>query len=190
MTNRSANKPGDLVLTSVLWMTRFFFVASALYGAYGEQHNPDRAVSFGYVANSFDNTVSVIDTDSNKVVATIPVGDNPSGVATTADGTHAYVTNSDFGNVSVIDTASNTVVDTIPVGGGFPTGVATTPDGIHPPEGGDRRHQPLAYVTNQVDDIVSVIDTASNTVVATIPVGDNPNGVAFTPDGTRAYVTN
>ena len=36
---------------------------------------------------------------------------------------------------------------------------------------------------------VSVIDTATNTVVATIPVGGNPFGVAITPDGTRAYVT-
>jgi len=35
-----------------------------------------------------------------------------------------------------------------------------------------------------------VIDTASNTVVATVGVGANPFGVAITPDGTRAYVTN
>jgi YVTN family beta-propeller protein len=142
-----------------------------------------------YVTNEFDATVSVIDTASSKVVATIPVGDNPSGVATTPEGTYAYVTNSDFGTVSVIDTASNSVVDTIRVGV-FPTGVATTPDRIHPPERDDRRHQPLAYVTNQVEATVSVIDPANNTLVATIPVGDNPNGVAITPDGTRAYVTN
>jgi DNA-binding beta-propeller fold protein YncE len=28
-----------------------------------------------------------------------------------------------------------------------------------------------------------VIRTASNTVVATVPVGNSPNGVAITPDG-------
>ena len=132
MTNRSANKPGDLVLTSVLWMTRFFFVASALYGAYGEQHNPDRAVSFGYVANSFDNTVSVIDTDSNKFVATIPVGTFPSGVATTPDGTRAYVTNAGSNSVSVIDTATNSVETTFGVGT-YPYGVAIHTLGIGPP---------------------------------------------------------
>jgi YVTN family beta-propeller protein len=38
--------------------------------------------------------------------------------------------------------------------------------------------------------IVSVIDQATNRVTATIPVGINPIGVAFTPDGTKAYVTN
>jgi YVTN family beta-propeller protein len=47
--------------------------------------------------------------------------------------------------------------------------------------------QTRAYVTNFSSNSVSVIDTATNTVVATIPVGD-PYGVAITPDGTRAYV--
>src|SRR5438445_13156691 len=49
--------------------------------------------------------------------------------------------------------------------------------------------QTRAYVTNGGDNTVSVIDTATNTVVATIPVGVVPYGVAITPDGTRAYVT-
>ena len=59
--------------------------------------------------------------------------------------------------------------------------------------------QPFAYVTNELDDTVSVIDTATNDVVDTdsgtpgeqnIPVGDFPQGVAITPDGSRAYVAN
>jgi outer membrane autotransporter protein len=37
---------------------------------------------------------------------------------------------------------------------------------------------------------VSVINTATNTVVATFGVGSQPFGVAVSPDGTRAYVTN
>ena len=37
---------------------------------------------------------------------------------------------------------------------------------------------------------VSVIDIASNTVVATVPVGNGPTGVAVNPAGTRAYVAN
>ena len=35
-----------------------------------------------------------------------------------------------------------------------------------------------------------MISTATNTVTATIPVGDGPYGVAVSPDGTLAYVTN
>jgi YVTN family beta-propeller protein len=47
--------------------------------------------------------------------------------------------------------------------------VAITPDGSH------------AYVTNAVTDTVLVMATATNTVVATVPVGTEPNGVAITP---------
>ena len=42
-----------------------------------------------------------------------------------------------------------------------------------------------AYITNFNDGTVSVINTATNTVVATIPVGGHPYGVAVTPDGGR-----
>ncbi len=113
-----------------------------------------QAQTRAYVANR-SNTVSVIDTATNTVVATIPVGQGPWEVAITPDGTRAYVTNAFSNTVSVIDTATNTVVATIPVGA---LGVAITPDGTR------------AYVTNG-SSAVSVIDTATNTVVATIPVG-------------------
>src|SRR5262249_32770612 len=107
------------------------------------------AKPFAYVTNSLSNTVSVIDTATNTVVATVRVGSVgrlPEGVATTPDGTHAYVT-SLFpvpGIVSMIDTATNTVVATVPAGFG-PWGVAITPDGSH------------AYVTNFLSNTVSVI---------------------------------
>ena len=38
-------------------------------------------------------------------------------------------------------------------------------------------------VANEVDNNVSVIDTATNMVVATVPMGDDPRWVAVTPDG-------
>jgi YVTN family beta-propeller protein len=55
--------------------------------------------------------------------------------------------------------------------------IAITPDGTH------------AYVVNSSSGTVSVIATATNTVVG-IPVGIAPLGVATTPDGQHAYVTN
>ena len=129
------------------------------------------------MTNQRDGTVSVINTASNTVVATVGVGSFPHGVAITPDGTRAYVTNEGSFTVSVIDTASNTVVATVPVER-LPNGVAITPDGTR------------AYVANAGSKTVSVINTASNTVVATVDVESTPNGVAITPDGTRAYVTN
>src|SRR6266550_4430723 len=49
---------------------------------------------------------------------------------------------------------------------------------------------PFAYVTNFSSNMVSVIATATNTVVATVAVGTCPLGVAITPDGAFAYVAN
>jgi len=49
-------------------------------------------------------------------------------------------------------------------------------------------HGSRAYVPDQQDFIISVVDTATNTVVTTIPISGGA-GVAVTPDGTRAYVT-
>ena len=225
MTTRSANKRRDRVLSPALWMTGLVFVAGALGVAHAEQRNPAKATIFGYVANESVGTVSVIDTDKNKVVATIPVGGSPVGVATTPDGKHAYVTNVSgaLGTVSVIETASNKLVGTVPVGSA-PLFVAITPDGTRAyvtnegsstvsvislasntvvatiPVGTQFISEPLgvaitsdgtyAYVANSGDNTISVIDTARNTVMSTIPVGHAPFGVAITPDGTHAYVTN
>ena len=46
------------------------------------------------------------------------------------------------------------------------------------------------YVTNNCGNTVTVIDTATNTIASTISVGNAPYRVAFTPDGTRAYIPN
>jgi YVTN family beta-propeller protein len=50
---------------------------------------PATASTTVYVSNQQDNTVSVIDTGTNKVVATVPVGTAPGGVALTPDTKHA-----------------------------------------------------------------------------------------------------
>jgi len=131
-----------------------------------------------YVTN-VSGTVSVIDTATNTVVATVPVGIFPSGVAITPNGRRVYVTNI-FNSISVIDTATNTVVVTIS-SGQFPTGIAITPDGT-------RAYVVDQFADNQGNNTVSVIDTMTNSIVATIPVGRGPSEIAITPDGTRAYV--
>ena len=130
-----------------------------------------------YVANWYSNTVSVISTSSNSVVATIPLGSNPHDVAITPNGLYAYVANAGSGTVSVISTSFNSVVSTIPVGT-YPWDVAITPNGLY------------AYVANANSNTTSVISTSSNSVVSTIPVGTNPHGVAITPNGLYAYVAN
>jgi YVTN family beta-propeller protein len=133
-----------------------------------------------YVTNWDSNSVSVIDTVTNKVIATEPVGKGPNGVAVTPDGSKVYVANSgeySSGYVSVIDTATDNITANVPVGR-EPIGVAITPDGSK------------VYVTNFYSNNVFVIDTSNDNVTATVPVGNSPFGVAVTPYGTAVYVAN
>jgi YVTN family beta-propeller protein len=86
------------------------------------------ASPFAYITNAESDNVSVIDTTTNKVTATIPVGSNPMGVAISPSGTKVYVINAHSNDVSVIDTATNIVITTVPVGSS-PKGVAVSPNG-------------------------------------------------------------
>jgi YVTN family beta-propeller protein len=81
---------------------------------------PDGA--FAYVANLAFGTVSVINTATNTITTTVPVGTLSLGLAVNPSGTLVYVPKID-GTISVIDTATNTVTATIPTGNG-PTTVA------------------------------------------------------------------
>jgi YVTN family beta-propeller protein len=171
---RSSNSNGS----RAAWARGVMALCAMLAMGLGSTASPAEAAPFAYVANDGSGTVSVIDTATNTVVATVPVRNNPTGVAVTPDGAHAYVANLLSNNVSVIATATNKVVGTpIPVGT-QPIAVAVTPDGTH------------AYVANAVSNTVSVIATATNMVVATVAVGANPTGVAIIPDGTHVYVAN
>jgi YVTN family beta-propeller protein len=62
--------------------------------------------------------------------------------------------------------------------GGTTQGIDITPNGA------------LASVGNDTNNTVAVINTATNTVSATVSVGDGPRGVAVTPNGAFAYVAN
>jgi YVTN family beta-propeller protein len=135
------------------------------------------ASPFAYISNSGDNSVSVIDTKTNSVAATVSVGTKPYGVAVHPEGTVAYIANFGSSTVSVIDAALNAVVATVPVGTN-PFGIAVDPAGT------------FAYVANYSDNTVSVIDLTENAVTATIRVGANPIGVAVNPDGSYVYAAN
>ena len=129
------------------------------------------------MTNQGSNTVSVIDTATDTVTSTVPVGSQPLGITVNPAGTKVYVANGESSDVSVIDMATNTVTATAPVGSS-PNGAAIIPDGTK------------LYVTNLGNNTVSVINTATNTVTSTVSAGNLPNGVAVTPDGTNVYVAN
>ncbi len=138
--------------------------------------------------------VSIIDAGSRAVIASIAVGKEPQGIAVGPDGRSLYVANHDqpLGTVAVIGIAAGQVIKNVTVGRD-PQGLAVTPDGK------------WVYVVNRCGGVpvctsadgaviapgsVSVIDTTTLQVVATIPVHLAPFGVAVTPDGTQVFVTN
>lgn len=134
-----------------------------------------------YVTAETSNTVSVIDTQSNDVVATFLVGARPRDSAFSPDGSRAYVTAELGRTLSVIDTQTHTVIRTIDLthaDGVKPMGVVVSNDGEK------------IYVANGRANSVSVIDARTDKVLATIPVGQRVWGLALTRDGRKLYAAN
>lgn len=127
-----------------------------------------------YVGNFKDSTVSVVDTASGAVVATVPVASGPHGMAISPDGRFVYVTGEGGSSLSIIDTASDTVAQTLEIGP-TPHGVALLPDGK------------TLLVGVYGADRIAFVDTASRSVVATVAVA-KPHTIAVRPDGKVAYV--
>src|SRR3954447_609366 len=47
---------------------------------------------------------------------------------------------------------------------------------------------PRIYVTNEVSGDMTVIDSGTNNVIATVPLGKRPRGIHASPDGKTIYV--
>src|SRR5687767_6779050 len=84
---------------------------------------PAGAAPFAYITNQGSHDVSVIDLAQQRVVATVPVGRSPAGVATADGAGRVFVSNPDDRSVSVIDMQRQTVIATLPAGDG-PLGIA------------------------------------------------------------------
>ena len=108
------------------------------------------------------SSVDVISAATQTVVAQIAVPNAQlGGVASSPDGTRVYVakakvtpTGSD--ELLVVDTSSYAIAGHVAVGKG-PTGVAVTPDSRQ------------IYVSDNLDDTVSIVDATSQAVVAVVP---------------------
>ena len=169
--------------------------------AYGHTPHGDRI----YVANNLASKASssnppghqltIINPADNSVENTVDLGPAlaPLGVAFSADGRQAYVTNWLGRSVSVIDTSTEHKIadvelspQTDPLQADHPSAIASNPS----------PRRPEIYTANANSDTVSVLDTTTNRLVATIdvalvrggPKGAQPDGLAVSPDGKRLYV--
>ena len=108
--------------------------------------------TLAYVGSD-DDTLRIIDTATNTVLPTVVNIQRPAALAITPDGKFVYVISSTA--VIVVQTSDNTVLTEI-TGFQKPEDVKITPNGE------------FAYVTDAGAGTVSVISTASNTIVDTI----------------------
>jgi len=135
------------------------------------------ASSYAYILNDTSNTISVIDTATNTVVATPDIGTTSlHGSVVLPNGNFAYLGAYGANRVTVIDTLTQTVAATI---NGFnqPRAMAALPDSSR------------VYVGNNSANRIDVIDTATNTITAQIPTpAATAVALAASPDGSRVYV--
>lgn len=111
-----------------------------------------------YVDNSIDNTVSVINPATMKVIATTPVGDLPHAICAQGDGRRVFTTiESPPYSLKVIDTATNAVVNTIPLPEN-PNECAATTDG----------HYVITAIRG--NNTVVITDMTTNKIVKTLPI--------------------
>jgi len=162
---------GNVFIIDTLTYALIAVVPTGLSGA-GITFTPDG--SKVYVADPTTGNGFAINTTTYAVAPVIwlilPPAFAPWDVAVHPSGAFAYFTDSFFGggmNVLVVNTAGDIQTGVIPVPPD-PTEVIFSP-------GGSR-----AYVTHSsAFGSVSVIDTATSTVIASIPVGSNPYGIAL-----------
>lgn len=148
-----------------------------------------------YVSNEVGNSVSVIDTTEDRVVATIAVGRRPRAVRVSPDGRSLYVALSgsprggpgidesklpppdrSADGIGVVDLES-LVLERVLESGPDPESFDLAPNGKQ------------LLVSNEDAARASILDVASGRPSATVGVGEEPEGVAIRPDGKVGYVT-
>jgi YVTN family beta-propeller protein len=147
-----------------------------------------------YVTNERGGDVTVIDTGTNKVIATIPVGKRPRGIHLSADGKTAYVALSGSpisgpgapkvelpvdrkaDGIGVIDTAAGKLTTVLP-------------SGVDPEQFSLSKDESLMYISNEDANAITVLDIRKRMPIRVLPVGHEPEGVTTGPDGREVYTT-
>ena len=116
-----------------------------------------------FVTNEAGDSVTVIDSRSGEVEATIPVGDRPRGIGFSPDRKLVYVALGNDNAIGVINTATLELERKIPAGSD-PEAFAVHPDGT-------------IYLSNEDDGLATALDPNSGKILAEIKVGLEPEGV-------------
>ena len=137
-----------------------------------------------YVSNHFDDTVSVINGATNRVIDTIDVRPGgmgttrPWGIVVSPDDAKVYVAGSAFPGIRVIDAADHSLSWVAGDTGSTPEALAITADGDY------------LWTTSRLDSTIAKVSTATDEVVATyegLVVG--PWDIVAHPQNDSVYVS-
>ncbi|MES2932628.1 MAG: Ig-like domain repeat protein [Pseudomonadota bacterium] len=132
-----------------------------------------------YVAHRSDNTVTVIDGNSDTVLTTVTVGSIPVSVAINTATNQVFVANNGSASLMVIDGSSNLVTATVAVGT-KPNAVAFNP--------ASKKIYVASGDSNSGS--VTIIDSIDNSVKATVATGKRPGAIAINLATNKVYVAN
>lgn len=129
-----------------------------------------------YVSTELNQSISVIDPKTLKIVGEVPTGQAESHMfAITKDGTRAYTANVGPGTVSVLDLVARKTVTVIPISG-MTQRISLSAD------------DSMAFTADQKQPRLAVINTKTNAVDKWIALPAVGYGTAATPDGKSLVV--
>lgn len=155
------------------------------------------AASRAYVSNEDGESVTVLDTSTDEVIATVPVGKRPRGLKLNRDGSLLYVAVSGLPKCppSVPDAQCAKLKRDLQADGIAAIDTATLKltrmlrSGSDPEQFDLSRDGKRLYIANEDSAQASVLDTTSGAIIATIPTGHEPEGVRLAPNGKWVIVT-
>lgn len=131
-----------------------------------------------FVSDEHGNVDAVIDTKTNSLVASIPLGGGAGNTVYDSGSGHILVAVHEKNELVEIDPASLQIIGHYPM-----TGIES-PHGIALDQAGR-----LAFVAGEDNHMLAVVDLSTMKVLATHPVGKDPDVLAFDPGLKRLYVS-
>jgi DNA-binding beta-propeller fold protein YncE len=127
-----------------------------------------------YVADMGTNELRLIDAATFKQRRVIGLPSHPHGLYPSRDGKLLYISDRGAGKISVLDFATNKIVDTW-----------TIPGGGSPDMGGVSADGKVLWLSGRYDGVVYGFATRTGKLIAKIPVGGSPHGLAVWPQPGR-----
>jgi YVTN family beta-propeller protein len=129
-----------------------------------------------YVTTELDNSVTIIDPHTLKIVGSVPTGEAESHMlAISSDGRRGYTANVGPGTVSVLDLEARKTIAVVPISP-VTQRISISPD------------DSMVFTADQTQPRLAVIDTSTNKVKTWVPLPSEGYGTASTRDGRSLLV--